>query len=100
MRKKITVVGAGNVGANCAMWIAGKELADVAFSLNAGELSGIIDTPEAIYVMLVEDKRTSHVRPLTEIRDEIERQLRAEEQARLRKLYVERLRKKTFVLYF
>ncbi len=29
MRKKITVVGAGNVGANCAMWIAAKELADV-----------------------------------------------------------------------
>ena len=29
MRNKITVVGAGNVGANCAMWIAGKELADV-----------------------------------------------------------------------
>ena len=29
MRKKITVVGAGNVGANCAMWIAGRELADV-----------------------------------------------------------------------
>src|SRR5450432_915215 len=29
VRKKITVVGAGNVGANCAMWAAGKELADV-----------------------------------------------------------------------
>src|SRR5256714_4709380 len=29
VRKKVTVVGAGNVGANCAMWIAGKELADV-----------------------------------------------------------------------
>jgi malate dehydrogenase len=29
LRKKITVVGAGNVGANCALWIAGKELADV-----------------------------------------------------------------------
>jgi malate dehydrogenase len=29
VRKKITVVGAGNVGANCAMWIAAKELADV-----------------------------------------------------------------------
>ncbi len=29
MRKKITVVGAGNVGANCAMWIAAKELGDV-----------------------------------------------------------------------
>jgi len=29
VRKKITVVGAGNVGANCALWIAGRELADV-----------------------------------------------------------------------
>jgi malate dehydrogenase len=29
MRKKITVIGGGNVGANCALRIAGKELADV-----------------------------------------------------------------------
>ena len=29
MRKKVTVVGAGNVGANCALRIAGRELADV-----------------------------------------------------------------------
>ncbi len=29
MRKKVTVVGAGNVGANCAVWLANRELADV-----------------------------------------------------------------------
>jgi malate dehydrogenase len=29
LRKKVTVVGAGNVGANCAVWLAEKELADV-----------------------------------------------------------------------
>lgn len=29
MRKKVTVIGAGNVGATCAVRIAGKELADV-----------------------------------------------------------------------
>src|SRR5258708_12248429 len=29
MGKKVTVVGAGNVGANCALRIAGKQLADV-----------------------------------------------------------------------
>ncbi|MDX1992944.1 MAG: malate dehydrogenase, partial [bacterium] len=28
-RKKVTIVGAGNVGATCATWIAAKELADV-----------------------------------------------------------------------
>jgi malate dehydrogenase len=29
MRKKVTVVGAGNVGASCAVWLAGKEIGDV-----------------------------------------------------------------------
>ena len=29
MRKKVTVVGSGNVGATAAHWIASKELADV-----------------------------------------------------------------------
>src|SRR5918999_576537 len=29
MRKKVTVVGAGNVGASCAMYMAAKELCDV-----------------------------------------------------------------------
>jgi malate dehydrogenase len=29
MRKKVSIVGAGNVGATCAHWIAAKELADI-----------------------------------------------------------------------
>src|SRR5437868_6046589 len=29
LRKKITVIGAGNVGANCAVWAAKKELGDI-----------------------------------------------------------------------
>ena len=29
MRKKVTVVGAGNVGASCAVWLASKEIADI-----------------------------------------------------------------------
>ena len=29
MRNKLTVVGAGNVGANCAVWAAKKELGDI-----------------------------------------------------------------------
>ncbi|MBI4909879.1 MAG: malate dehydrogenase [Acidobacteria bacterium] len=29
MRKKVTVVGAGNVGASCALWLAAKEIADI-----------------------------------------------------------------------
>ena len=29
MRNKLTVIGAGNVGANCAVWAAKKELGDI-----------------------------------------------------------------------
>jgi len=85
-------------------WIERKilrpELADVAFSLKPGELSGVVETPEALYLMLAEDKRAAHVRPLSEVRDEIERTMLTAERARLQKLWIERLRKKTFVLYF
>ena len=77
-----------------------KDLADAAFALNAGELSGVIESPEALYLMLVEDKRPAHVKPLSEVRDEIEKILLSQEQTRLEKQWVERLKKKTFIRYF
>ena len=77
-----------------------KELSDVAFALKPGEKSGVIETPEAFYIMLVEDKRTEHVKTLSETRDEIEKVLAAQEQKRLREQWLARLRKKTFVRYF
>jgi len=77
-----------------------KELADVAFSLKAGELSSVIDTPQAIYVMLVEDRRTAHSKPLNEVQAEIEKTLMTKEREKRQKQYVDRLRKKTFVRYF
>ena len=77
-----------------------KELADVAFSLKAGELSGVIDTPQAFYIMLVEDRRTAHDKPLAEVQDEIEKTLITQERERLQRQYIDKLKKKTFVRYF
>jgi peptidyl-prolyl cis-trans isomerase SurA len=77
-----------------------KELADVAFSLKAGELSGVVDTPQAIYLMLVEDRRLAHSKPLTEVQAEIEKNLLTRERDRLQRQYIDKLRKKTFVRYF
>ncbi len=56
--------------------------------------------PKEFYLMLVEEKRTSHVKPLSEVQDEIERTLLTQEQARLQAQYIERLSKKTYVRYF
>jgi parvulin-like peptidyl-prolyl isomerase len=77
-----------------------KELAETAFSLKPGEISSVIETPEACYLMLVEEKRAAHVKALGDVRDEIEKTMLAQERARLQKQWIERLKKKTFVRYF
>ncbi len=76
------------------------ELDAVAFTLKKGQHSGVIETTDACYILLVEDVRQAQVRPLPEVRDEIEKILVAEERSRLRKQYVERLTKKSFVRYY
>lgn len=77
-----------------------KELAEAAPGLKPGEHSGVIETPEACYLMLVEDIRPEHIKPLSEVRDEIERTLLGLEHDRLQKQWIERLKKKTFVRTF
>ena len=77
-----------------------KELAEVAFSLKPGELSGVIETPEVIYLMLVEDRRSAHVKALSEVRGEIEKNMLTQERERIQKQWIERLKQKTFIRYF
>ena len=77
-----------------------KELADAAFALNPGQIGDVIETPEACYIMLVEQKRPAHVRPLGEVRDEIEATLRAQQQKQLEEQWIDRLKQKTFILKF
>jgi peptidyl-prolyl cis-trans isomerase SurA len=77
-----------------------KELTEVAFSLKPGEKSRVIDLPDACWLMVVDDRRPAHLRPLSEVRDEIERALRINEASRLHKKWITRLKSKAFVRYF
>lgn len=77
-----------------------KELAEVVSKLKTGERSDVIDTPEACYLVLVEETHPTHVKTLAEVREEIEKDLLSQERARLEKQWVERLKKKTFFRYF
>jgi len=77
-----------------------KELADVAFSLKPGQMSEAIETPQAIYVLFVEDQRAAHIKPLFEVQADIEKTLTTKERDQRQKQYLDKLRKKTFVRYF
>jgi peptidyl-prolyl cis-trans isomerase SurA len=77
-----------------------KDIGDVAFTLPVGKISDVIETPESFHILLVEDRKTAHIRPLNAARAEIEKTLLGYEQNRLRKKYVDRLKKKSFVRYF
>jgi len=77
-----------------------KELAEVAFTLPPGVVSDLVDTPDTCYLMLVEEKQPIHVRPLTDVATDIEKNLRIKEQSRLQKQWIEGLKKKTFIRYF
>ena len=77
-----------------------KELAEAAAALKPGDLSGVIETPEACYLMLVEGKRPAHIQSLSDTRGEIEGTLLRQERARLQDQWIARLKKKTFVRYF
>lgn len=56
--------------------------------------------PTEFFIMLVEDKRPARFKPLTEVREQIEKDLRAQEQSRLEKQWIDKLKKKTFVRVF
>jgi peptidyl-prolyl cis-trans isomerase SurA len=77
-----------------------KELADIAFTLKPGQVSEVIDMPEACYLMLVEQARPAHVKPLNEVRDDVELTLRTQAQKQLEQQWIEQLKKKTFIRLF
>jgi parvulin-like peptidyl-prolyl isomerase len=68
--------------------------------LKPGTVSDIVDTPDTCYLMLVEDKHASRIRPLIEVAPDIEKTLRLKQQAKLEKDWIDGLKKKTFIRYF
>lgn len=77
-----------------------KELAEAAAPLAPGQTSEVINTDDSLYLMLVEEKKPAHAKPLADVRGEIEKTLRVQQQAQLQKQWIDGLKKKTFIRYF
>ena len=95
--------------------IANQALAEVAFSLNQGEFSKPFVVEEvrrdtdgnlrktgkvAVYILKADVKQAAGVKPLNEVRNEVEKRLAQEEDRLARARWVARLRRKAYVKYF
>jgi len=80
--------------------VVNKTLVAEVNKLKPGQHSEVIEASEGYYLLLLEDRHPAHVKPLNEVRVQIERQLASQETDRLAKQWIERLKKKTFVRIF
>jgi len=74
-----------------------KELSDAAFALKPGQHSGIIETDDGFYLLRVEEFKAAHVRPLSEVRNDVERKLQGEERQRRQQAWIDKLKAKAFI---
>jgi peptidyl-prolyl cis-trans isomerase SurA len=91
-------------------WVDRKEripaLSDVAFSLKPGQHSGVIELTDertgdtTCYLLMVDDKRAAHVRPLSEVAPGIEQTLKDQESKRLVNQWIKRLEAKSHIETF
>lgn len=77
-----------------------KELIETAFAMKPGSVSEPIFTDDAVFILKVEEVKAAQVRPLADVRDEIEQALQAEESAQRRKQWIDTIRRKAFVRLF
>ncbi|HSI87236.1 MAG: peptidylprolyl isomerase [Candidatus Methylacidiphilales bacterium] len=80
------------------------ELGDVAFRLKLGEMSKVIKVTSegnaGYYLLKVEEVKHAFVRPLAEVREEIEQALILDEKQRLQQEWLDGLRAKAYVKMF
>ncbi len=74
-----------------------QKLTSVAFSLGAGQISPVVQMGDSYYILLVEDRKPARTRPLSEVKDEIERNLIQEERQKAAERWLETLRKAAFI---
>jgi parvulin-like peptidyl-prolyl isomerase len=83
-----------------------KELADVAFSLKAGQHSTVVEVPgqgkdpASCYLLMVDDVRPAHVRPLSEVEGDIERTLQVQKGKSLEDQWIKRLEAKARIFNY
>ncbi len=82
-------------------WIERNTLTDAlskaAFSLRPGEVSPVIAHEGAYYILMVEARKNAQVKPMADVRDEIERNLIQQERMKAQERWLDTLRREAFI---
>lgn len=74
-----------------------EKLTQAAFVLKAGGISPVIHIGDSFYILYVEARKNSSVKPLGEVRDEIERNLMQQERMKVQQRWLDTLRQKAYI---
>jgi peptidyl-prolyl cis-trans isomerase SurA len=74
-----------------------EKLTNVAFSLRPGEVSSVIAVENTYYILMVEAKRSATIKPIGDVRDEIEKNLIQQERTKAQQRWLDTLRQKAYI---
>jgi len=77
-----------------------EKLTQVAFSLRPGEVSPVVEIGSTFYVLMVEAKKSAAVKPMADVRDEIEQNLIQQERLKVQNRWLDTLREKAYIKIF
>ena len=75
-------------------------LAKIAFALKPGQVSQVIELGNSYFLLLVEQKKAAETKPLSAVRDEIERELLQQQRQAAMTEWAAKLRKKAYIKMF
>ncbi len=74
-----------------------EQLTSVAFSLRPGEVSPVVQISGTYYILMIEAKKNATVKPISDVRDEIERNLIQQERMKAQERWLDTLRQKAYI---
>lgn len=74
-----------------------EDLTRVAFGLGAGQISPVVQLGDSYYILLVESRRPARTKPLSEVKEDIERNLMQQERAKAQERWLETLRRTAYI---
>jgi peptidyl-prolyl cis-trans isomerase SurA len=74
-----------------------EELTKVAFALRPGEVSPVITIENTHYILMVDAKRSASIKPMSDVREEIEKNLIQQERTKAQQRWLDTLRQKAYI---